>query len=93
MITISKSGSTLTTSGTSSAATAIPTNTGGRRQAVRVIATGNAYIKFGNDSVVATTNDILITPTASCFNIAGHTHFAVIQAGTSASINITPIEK
>lgn len=91
--TILKTGTTVTTGAASSAAIAIPSNTGGRIEYVRAVAlAGGGYVKFGTSGVVATANDILITTTPTILCVAGCTHFAHIQASSAQTINITPVE-
>ena len=82
------------TSSATSAATAIPTLVGTvAPKYVRVQPTGFAFIKFGASGVVATTNDVLISPNeAPVFNVAGCTHFAVLQQAAPATINVVPLE-
>jgi hypothetical protein len=91
--TVLKAGSTVTT-GASSTAITLPTNTGGAAAlAVRVVAlTGGAYIKFGQSGVTATSSDILVTTTPEIFNVAGCSHIAYLQAGSAQTLNITPVE-
>jgi len=91
--TILKTGTTVTTGASSSAAIAIPTNKGGTIRYVRAVAlAGGGYVKFGSSAVTATANDILITTVPQILCVAGCTHFAHIQASSAQTINITPVE-
>lgn len=86
-------GTTVTSSGTASAATAIPNGPGGTRaKRVRVTGTTLGYIKFGDSGVAATANDILVTTTPTYFNVGGHTYFSVIEETASCKVNVVPVD-
>ena len=60
---------------------------------VRVLCEANAYIKFGDSTVTATLNDILISPNMpEVFNVAGCSNIAVITRTGTSNISITPLE-
>ena len=89
-------GVTVTTAATS-AATAIPVDSAGHPpRYVRVAGTGYGYLKVGDASVVATTNDILFDFGASddFINVTGCGYFAVLQhpSTPAISINLVPLE-
>lgn len=60
---------------------------------VRVVCDQNAcFVKFGQTGVVATSNDIMITPQASLITVSGADHFAVLENGSQAcNVNLTPV--
>lgn len=90
---ISQAGTTVTSSGTASAAAAIPNNASGTRaKFVRVIGSTLGYIKFGNSAVAATGNDILVSSTPAFFHVGGHTHYSVIEETAGCKINIVPVD-
>lgn len=84
------------TSAATSARTALPTAANSANiNYVRVAATGELYVRIGDSSVVATSNDILVQPADSlllCVN--GATHIAYIQGGAAgtARVNVQPVE-
>lgn len=96
---IKKSGTTVTT-GASSVAVVLPSASGETTvlgpslRYVRVVAlSGGAFVKFGPSGLTATSNDILITTIPQVFNVMGCTHFAHIQANTTATLlSVTPVE-
>jgi len=94
-ITITATGTTVTTGAASSAAIAVPTTSENTKpNYVRISATVESYIRFGTSGVpAATTNDILIQPADSMvLALAGCTHFRHIQGTTTGKINILPLE-
>ena len=95
-VTIVKVGTQLASGASTSAATAIPTNSSGLVPTkVRVSATAAACIRFGvSATVVATTGDAMVQPGDSqLFRIPlGVTHFAVIQVSAAGLVQISPIE-
>lgn len=59
---------------------------------VRIAATGNCYVKFGDSGVSATTGDLLFPIGAEVFSIKdrGYTHVSVLGAdATPAVVSIT----
>lgn len=93
VITIARDGSTVTTSGTSTAL-AIPVNQSGNRPLyIRVAATNESYVQMGGSTVAATANSVLIQPAdAALLAVGGHTHIAYIQGTGPGRVNITPLE-
>lgn len=90
---ISQAGTTTTTSGTTSAAIAIPNSASGTRaKCVRVIGSTLGYIKFGSSGVAATANDVLVSNIPQYFDVGGFTHYAVIQETASCKINVVPVD-
>lgn len=82
------------TSGAGSANITIPNTVNGvRARFVRLQVTGNLYVKFGLAGVVATTNDMLLSPNfdviVSCY---AFTTIAYIQEAAASKLNITPLE-
>jgi hypothetical protein len=93
-ITVTQVGVTVTSSGSASAAAALPTTAAGRSpKVVEVVATTIAYIKFGDDTVAATVNDIMVNMHPRRFVVAGMGgHFSVLQETASAKVNIVALE-
>jgi hypothetical protein len=81
---------------TTSSRTTLPTTGNGvdsNPSFVRVLPETAAYIKFGDGSVTATLNDILVQPNmAEIFNVRGCSNIAVITRTGSANVNVVPIE-
>lgn len=90
---ITAAGVTLTSSGTSSNA-AIPNNSSGQRpNYIRIQVTNYAFVKFGTAGVVATSNDILVSPNEpEVFAISGTTYIACIQQAAGGIVNVTAME-
>jgi len=90
---IYKTGTTVTSSGTSQAVEVSALGFANTKY-VRVVTppAQYAFIKFGPSTVTATANDIMVTSDASVFAIGGTTHIAVLQGSTAALVNITPHE-
>lgn len=93
-IRISGVGTTTTTSGTSSAAIAIPNDSSATRaRFVYVVADTAAAIKFGPSGVgAATVNDIVVTSRGVILDVGGHTHYRVIEVTAGAKINVSPVD-
>lgn len=93
-ITVTVSGTTVTT-GAASARVAIPVASDGNvPRFIRVAATTESYIRVGNSSVAATTNDTMVQP-ADCVILqipAGVTNIAYIQGTATGKVNIMPLE-
>lgn len=83
-------------SGATSARTALPTAANSVPvKYVRVAAQGESYVKLGDSTVTATSQDILVQPADSLLLATnGATHIAYIQGGaaSSARINVQPVE-
>lgn len=94
-IRISGRGTTTTTSGTSSAAIAIPNDAAGTRaRFIYAVADTQAAIAFGLSGMgAATADDTMITSDGQVFDVAGWTHYRVIQVGAGAKINVSPVER
>jgi hypothetical protein len=92
-ITVTTVGKTQTTSGTSARVT-IPNNSAGELpRYIRVAATAAAYVKIGDSSVVATTNDILVQPAdAVIMSVNAQTNIAYIQDTAAGKVNVLPLE-
>lgn len=86
-------GTTLTAGGTSING-AIPNTVSGKPpNFVRIQVTNYAFIKFGVAGVVATSNDILMSPNEpEIYAISGNTYIACIQQAAGGLVNITPLE-
>lgn len=92
-ITVTKTGATVTTAATT-ARTTIPTDAAGNLpRYVRIAATAESYVKLGDGTVTATSNDMLIQPAdAAIVAVNGATNIAYIQGGAAAKVNIVPLE-
>ena len=81
---------------TSSSRTTLPVTGNGPNSNpsfVRVLPEAAAYIRFGDSTVVATLNDVLVQPNmAEVFAVRGCTHVAVITRSGTANVNVVPIE-
>lgn len=96
-ITVTATGTTQATAGTSAsiALSTIPTAAGGTNTAryVRIAAINESYVKVGDSSVTATTNDVLVQPAdAVILRVQGCTHVAFIQGASAGKVNIVPLE-
>lgn len=93
-ITVTKTGSNITTSGTS-ASIAIPTASSGEiPRYVRLAATAAAYVKLGTSGVTATAGDLMVQP-GDAVTVAvprGLTNIAAIQDSTAGKVNVVPLE-
>jgi hypothetical protein len=64
-----------------------------RPRFVRVLPEAACYIKFGDSTVAATLNDILVTPNMpEVFAVRGCTHVAGLTRSGTANLNVTPID-
>ena len=86
-------GVTVTSSGTSQSVS-IPNNASGNRtRVVRLMVTGNLYVKFTKGAGTATTNDLMLSPNFDVVvNCQTYDTISYIQEITSAKLNITPLE-
>jgi hypothetical protein len=93
MLKIAATGLQVTTGGTTAAA-AIPNDSSGNRARwVRLQALANCYVRPGVSTVVATVNDVLLSPNeAVVLDVNGMTHIAHIQEAVGAKFNISPLE-
>src|SRR5436305_3473015 len=92
---ILNTGATLAATTTSSRATLpqISDAIDGNPRFVRVLVEAAAYIKFGDASVTATLNDVLVQPNmAEIFAVRGCSNVAVITRTGTANVNVCPIE-
>ncbi len=93
-LSVSTVGFSAATGGTS-ARTAIPVNGSGQVPSfIRVAARNECYIKVGDSSVTATTNDILVQNADSVILQVGrgNTHIAYIQGTAAGQVNVTPLD-
>jgi len=91
---IFQDGASLTT-GAASARVALPVNSAGiAARVVRVAALNACYCKFGDATVVATANNILVQPADAVLLTVpkGATHIAGIQDAAAGKLNIQPVE-
>ena len=90
---IYKTGTTVTSTGTSQAVEVSALGFGNTKY-VRVVTppAQYAFIKFGPSTVAATANDILVNDNGCLFALSTNTHIAVLEGSTSALVNITPHE-
>lgn len=81
--------------GASSARSAIPNDSSGRRpNFIRIAGRNECYCRIGDSGVNATTNDMLIQPGDSQIVAvpSGVTHIAYIQGTAVGQINVVPLE-
>ena len=81
--------------GAASARSAIPTDgSGNRPNYIRVAARNECYVKLGDSSVTATTNDILVQNADSVILRVGKadTHIAYIQGVAAGQVNVSPLD-
>ena len=85
---------TQVTAGGASARVAIPNDASGRRaRFIRLQVTSNAYVRAGDSTVVATVNDVLLSPNFDVvLDVMPNTHIAYLQEAPGAKINISPLE-
>lgn len=96
-ITVMATGTTQTTGASSAriAISTIPTAAGGTNlpRYLRIAAINESYVKVGDSSVAATTNDVLVQPAdAVILRVQGCTHVAFIQGASAGKVNIVPLE-
>lgn len=93
VIAVSASGTTVT-SGATTANVALPTTANGLApKFVRLQVDGFMFVRLGDASVVATTNDLLLSPNeAEVVVAAGAAKIAYIQSTAAAKLNIIPLE-
>ena len=87
---VNATGNTVT-SGAATANIAIPNDASGNRaKQCRLMVTGNLYVKLGDASVTATTNDMLLSPNFDVVvNTKQFAKIAYIQETASAKLNIS----
>lgn len=81
-------------SGASSLSQAIPNDSSGNRaKLVRLMVTGNLYVKFTKGAGTATSNDMLLSPNFDVVvNCRQYDTISYIQETASAKLNILPLE-
>lgn len=86
-------GITVTASG-SSQSTAVPNGADGNRaKLVRLMVTGNLYVKFTSGAGAATANSMLLSPNFDVLvNCRQYDTISYLQETASAKLNIIPIE-
>lgn len=86
------SGASITTSGTTQRV-AIPTDSSGLPARYIVVSvTQAAYVRPGNSTVAAATTDVICNANEkTVLNVAGCTHFAALQQGSSGNVTIVPV--
>ena len=93
-ISVSASGFSAAT-GAATARTAIPNDSSGRApNYIRVAARNECYVRVGDSTVVATTNDVMVQPADSVIMHVpkGLTHVAYIQGTAAGSVNVIPLD-
>lgn len=93
-ISVSASGFSAAT-GAASARSTIPVDGSGRApNYIRVAARNECYVRVGDSTVVATTNDVLVQPADSVIMLIpkGLTHIAYIQGTAAGSVNVIPLD-
>lgn len=86
-------GSTITT-GAASTRITIPTNAAAQKpNYLRIASTAYAFVKIGDSSVTATSNDILLQPNEELYIVvSGNTHVAAIQDTAAGKVNVIPLD-
>lgn len=81
-------------SGVGSASQAIPNdNSGAKAKLVRLMVTGNLYVKFTKGAGTATTNDMLLSPNFDVVvNCKQYDTISYIQETAASKLNIIPLE-
>ena len=87
------SGTTVMT-GAASARVTIPNcGNGTAPKYIRVAATTESYVRIGDSSVAATTNDVMVQPAdAVILAVSRATNIAYIQGTSVGKVNIVPVE-
>ncbi|MBY0430288.1 MAG: hypothetical protein K2Q10_03750 [Rhodospirillales bacterium] len=87
-------GFTVTTGAVSQRAALPPTTAGQPPRSVRVVGTGTAYVMFGDSSVSANVDTVLLVPgRIEAFSVVGCSHMAYVQeAAPGVKINLVPLE-
>ena len=80
--------------GATAASTPIPNaSDGNRARVVRLMVTGNLYVKFSKGGTAATVNDMLLSPNFDVLiDCKQFDTISYIQETASAKLNITPLE-
>lgn len=93
-ITVSATGTTVTTGAASASATIPNAADGNKPRYIRVAATVESYVKLGAAGVTATNQDIMVQPAdAVVLHVPlGVTNIAYIQGTSTGKVNITPLE-
>lgn len=93
-ISVHAAGVTHATTISTSVGGAIPgTSVGTRPKMVRFAATAAAYVRLGPATTTATNANALVLPgDPLILEVAGNTHYAVIDDGVACKVNVTPLE-
>lgn len=93
-LSITRTGTTVTATGTSQSIALPVTSVSAPARFVRVVTNPGkyAYIKFGVTSSTATTNDILVTDVPEVYKVPGFTHVGVLQGVADTVVNLTATE-
>lgn len=93
-ITVTTTGTNITTSGTSQRITIPLASSGETPRFIRVAANQTAYIKIGTVTVTAIAGDVLVQPAdAVIMHVpSGVTYLAAIQDTTAGKVNIVALE-
>lgn len=90
---VAATGVTVVCSSSSQSVTIPNTSNGSRARFVRLMVTGNAYVKFSSGAGTATTNDMLLSPNfdviVSCRQFDT---ISYIQESAGPKLNILPLE-
>ena len=92
---IVNTGTTMAVTTTSSRATLpqISDAVDGNPRFVRLLPEAACYVKFGDGSVTATLNDILVQPNmAEVYSVRGCTNIAAITRSGTANLNVVAVE-
>ena len=93
-ISVANTGATVTTTVSTSQNAALPnTSAGTRPRFVRFSSTGRCHVRLGMTGPVAVLTDTMVQPgDAIVLTVGSFTHWAVIDAGVSVTLNVTPME-
>lgn len=92
-LTVSVTGISIATSGTSAGAT-IPLDSAGQiPRYIRVVATQAACVRLGSGAQTAVTTDMQVQPGDSArLAVNGRTHIAAIQVSNAGVVQVSPLE-
>jgi len=93
-VSIAATGTTVTTTANTSTGEAIPVGSDGQRpRFLRFAATQPVHVRLGIGAQTALASDAMVVPGETLIlAVTGATHWAAIDTGTVARVNVSPIE-